>query len=710
MASGSLKHALEYAKRYGWKLFACHGIKDGACTCGKPDCTRKGKHPAVKAGVKAATNDPEELKAQFTNPAFNIGLATGDGLLVVDIDTDEKKGKQGRASWAALIGDNELQPTLTSQTGSGGLHVFYRVQEALQSKTSALGKDIDIRAEGGYVILPPSKHEYGTAYKWIEKEGLADAPDFILSRLRKPKPEAKSSEQPAETGPKYVTADRTRELLKYVDPDDRDTWWQVGAALKALYGEKGYDLWDEYSQRSPKHDALVLQQQWGSFNETSYTLATIVHYAKKGGFPGWAESLAQSMSEGWVYVAATKRFVNLVTRQELDKESYNDKFRHLIDKITPAEASLKSPNFRKVDTTTFLPKGEEIVEEDGLLKLNYWRPAPVAAVAGAKEPRWFTNHLDYLLPDGRESLIVLDWLSFCVQEQGEKIHWSIVLQGKQGNGKSFLGSVMKAVLGESNVRTLHSEQLHEQFTGWQKSTQLVIIEELMARGRLELMNKLKPIITERTAIIREMYTPPYEQPNRFNLLCFTNHKDAIVIDETDRRYCILASPADPQKPDYYRELFGRLKTEAGELAGWLGERTISESFNAKGHAPMTNAKRELIEDSKPNLEAWIEEAIGAREWPFNVDIVSPTEIAKVCQKLGFKLHDPRSIGRALKRIGAEQLGRMRSEGEERVYLYAIRNVAMYQAMSTSKLKEAYRQQIIQAEFGQPGGIEQAKPM
>ena len=43
--------------------------------------------------------------------------------------------------------------------------------------------------------------------------------------------------------------DDIRSALSYIEPNDRDDWWHIGAALKDELGENGFDLWDEWSQR-----------------------------------------------------------------------------------------------------------------------------------------------------------------------------------------------------------------------------------------------------------------------------------------------------------------------------------------------------------------------------------------------------------------------------------------------------------------------------
>lgn len=64
-----------------------------------------------------------------------------------------------------------------------------------------------------------------------------------------------------------------------------------------------------------------------------------------------------------------------------------------------------------------------------------------------------------------------------MQFAGEKVHWALLLEGDQGNGKSYFATVLRLVLGERNVKMVHNEQLHETFTDWQRNTQLVVVEE-----------------------------------------------------------------------------------------------------------------------------------------------------------------------------------------------------------------------------------------
>jgi hypothetical protein len=77
-----------------------------------------------------------------------------------------------------------LPETLTARTGGGGEHRYLSAISALRSGTLAPG--VEVKGEGGYVILPPSLHPMGTRYEWDSgcTPGLvADPPAWLLAQL-----------------------------------------------------------------------------------------------------------------------------------------------------------------------------------------------------------------------------------------------------------------------------------------------------------------------------------------------------------------------------------------------------------------------------------------------------------------------------------------------------------------------------------------------
>ena len=175
--------ALAYAER-GWRVFPLHGIVNCVCTCGRTDCGSAGKHPLVRRGLYEATTDTRVIKEWWRRwRSANIGLATGadSGIVVIDIDLPAALASLGK-----LI-DLSIPRTLTGLTGGGGLHlVFSSGDAALGNSAGRLpGVDeelpgIDLRANGGYIVAPPSVHRSGAPYAWLDADrAIAPAPPWL---------------------------------------------------------------------------------------------------------------------------------------------------------------------------------------------------------------------------------------------------------------------------------------------------------------------------------------------------------------------------------------------------------------------------------------------------------------------------------------------------------------------------------------------------
>jgi hypothetical protein len=160
----------------GWWVFPCHGIRlGGGCTCGRPDCRHPGKHPRTARGHRDASVDPEVVRRWWGRwPDANIGVACEPSGLVV-IDIDPRHG--GAATWAAWVRADgvDLVRTVTSLTGGGGRHLYFRAAAGRSPRDGAgrLGAGVDVKARG-YVLLPPSAHATGRRYRWLPGAGPDD--------------------------------------------------------------------------------------------------------------------------------------------------------------------------------------------------------------------------------------------------------------------------------------------------------------------------------------------------------------------------------------------------------------------------------------------------------------------------------------------------------------------------------------------------------
>lgn len=181
----TLKAAIVHARK-GRAVLPLHWpLHDGKCSCRDSKCDKTAKHPLTHHGLKDASIDLQTICGWWDRwPDANLGLLTGSasGLVVVDVD-----GDAGRASLAALTAQFGSLPDTTQSKTKRGHHIFFQYPKAqgIRGSVGQLGVGLDIRAEGGYVVIPPSRHQAGQ-YQWENKKPLADIPSWLLSKLVSP--------------------------------------------------------------------------------------------------------------------------------------------------------------------------------------------------------------------------------------------------------------------------------------------------------------------------------------------------------------------------------------------------------------------------------------------------------------------------------------------------------------------------------------------
>jgi hypothetical protein len=146
-----------------------------------------GKTPLVKEWQRIATSDLDQLEAwagEFLG--CNWGMATGPGSGVFALDVD---GEPGRAALLAYDRQGQRIPdTLSVSTGTGS-HVYFLWPggQPIRNSAGKLARGLDIRGDGGYVVIPPSIHHNGIQYAYHDPdEQIADAPEWLLELIGQP--------------------------------------------------------------------------------------------------------------------------------------------------------------------------------------------------------------------------------------------------------------------------------------------------------------------------------------------------------------------------------------------------------------------------------------------------------------------------------------------------------------------------------------------
>jgi len=356
-----------------------------------------------------------------------------------------------------------------------------------------------------------------------------------------------------------------------------------------------------------------------------------------------------------------------------------------------------------VRTICYRPGSAEFVDD----MYNMWDDPQIEPLVGI--PQIFFDHLNYLIPNKRERALLVLWLAWIVQHPEQKVMWAILLVGRGGTGKSWIGKLMERILGAMNVVLVSQEDaILSTFNGFSENKRLIFLHETPPDEMAKLLDKVKGLITESHISINRKGIERYEAENFANLFAVSN--EMVKVNRTNRRWGALQAADDPVGVDdrgrpteatkeYYARLWdvvppdGSVTDEARRVLNYL----LSVDLTKFDHAiaPETGTKDEAAEasDGDGGLQARINEAYRDRTGPFRFDLLSVEEVRQHCGGAPDK-----AMAAALEEVGCRKLKRSDGRavqitlGRERPRLWAISKsvAAQHTATETGALAELYR--------------------
>lgn len=394
--------------------------------------------------------------------------------------------------------------------------------------------------------------------------------------------------------------------------------------------------------------------------------------------------------EDYVFLTSTGEYMCRTTKTCMGPRSFDVKH----GRDTPSDAdgnpqkatAYVDNHIECVHSGMYAPMFGDVFLYDGVDYFNTYKPNPIKRKPIGETVDKVKSHIAHLLPDEYEQSLVIDYLAHNVQNPGKKIHWAIILQGVQGDGKSFLAEMMRHVLGQTNCKTVSVESLDEKFTAWAEGSCMVFIEELKLDNykKYETLNKLKPYITNPTVPVRKMRMDTYEAVNTTNYFALTNFKDALPIDDNDRRYCVLFSQWQSKEkltawmeenPNYYPDLYESMRKNVGEIIEWLATHPVSDKFKSLTRAPETKAKMMMADMAKSDDWLTIEDAIAHFEChDINDHVVNVTKLysraTDMFESDTFKdFPKTRRIRTIMLEMGYHAIGRYKDENRKNQTIY-----------------------------------------
>ena len=271
----------------GFRVFGLHGVTQGICDCGNPDCAALYKHPLMRNWQHTPQWSAEQLDVMEDKGDFD----TGYGILIKEhlvVDCDPRNGGQDSFERLcnALSMDLHAEAKHSVTTGGGGFHLFFQHTGNALKTCLPDYPGLDFKTSG-FVVGAGSFHISGQQYEILKgtPHDIDQAPPRLIDLLIKPQAHRSTINGVA------VDVEETQiaEMLSYIDPDcDYEQWVKILMGVHHGTGGTGLELVDEWSSKGAKYCGYnALERKWHSFGKTREnpcTLGTLVYYAEKSGY------------------------------------------------------------------------------------------------------------------------------------------------------------------------------------------------------------------------------------------------------------------------------------------------------------------------------------------------------------------------------------------------------------------------------------------
>ena len=181
-----------------------------------------------------------------------------------------------------------------------------------------------------------------------------------------------------------------------------------------------------------------------------------------------------------------------------------------------------------------------------------------------------------------------------------------------GIGRNLLASILVRVLrGHVAAGISIAELLEDKFNGRLSQKLLFIVDEMQEGShtqRYQQENRMRAVLTQESRLINPKFGIQTVEKNCCRGLFFSNHEDAIPLDNNDRRMEVIGNPSVPRSPDYYEKLYGMIDDTKfiGSVFKYLMKLDLA-GFKPGAHATMNAKKEAAIDSTKNTLDQKVEE-------------------------------------------------------------------------------------------------------
>lgn len=320
--------------------------------------------------------------------------------------------------------------------------------------------------------------------------------------------------------------------------------------------------------------------------------------------------------------------------------------------------------FSKVSTSCFRPehKPGEIIKINDESCVNTYIPAVINFGTGPVDKFLFLMRA--LFPKKQDYNIALHYMAAIVQYPGIKFRWCLIIQGVEGNGKTLLMQCVAYAVGEKYTHIPQVNDMGNKFNAWMAEKLFIMVEELFTEDKREIMEALKPLITNDRIAAQPKGVDTIMIDNKANFMMGTNHKNALKITIRNRRYSIHFCPQQEEEhltrdgltESFFKEFTDDLKNGGYQnVAGYLKRLPMPDHLNPATsciRAPKTTSTLEAIECTQGTVHHEVRYAIVNKLYGFRGGWVSSHALSELLESKDIAKFSPnRNRKTLMKEIG-----------------------------------------------------------
>ncbi|QEE34808.1 hypothetical protein FTO60_03225 [Octadecabacter sp. SW4] len=269
-------------------------------------------------------------------------------------------------------------------------------------------------------------------------------------------------------------------------------------------------------------------------------------------------------------------------------------------------------------------QSDQLVSERGAVSINTWTvPRYRSLRVNAADFGIVGDFLDFIFQQEVEKELFLDWLSWCLQNEGQKPTWAPFLYSKsKGTGKSTLCRIMAEVFGHENTSVQNNlDKLTQQFNATVLRSKLVISEETHLKQGSVKGNSVKTYITDAHVLVEQKGKEAVRERN-VTCFAFTSNFAPTWMEEGERRYAVFELEHDgrsggPSAMEFSAQVgevhaFLDDPENVARLYNALIQRKQAEAFNAKSlniEAYATPIMKRMAQNSRQTVLEQVEQLL-----------------------------------------------------------------------------------------------------